>query len=492
MVLAILCVSKRYPRSLPTATVATGNHSRHSHRHHVRAFSDGNKKRNRGRNNDNDSKNIGKDPKHKDAGGNSNSSDARTEKYQKNTMAPREAAWLERQQEQQKQYQQEQYFQRFSSPSRFGPKSQKYFELASPKQRYGIRNLNLEMVKDSAQVPILIPGKTINDEITTGRNAIIANSTSDEETKGDNKHPSNPNNVKQRQRRRRRTLPTVNAAALLDAQAYCKRSAFTTGKVTKSGTEAAKRLLRGKKDLVDMLRGNIVLQQSSRPFCLAGHGVPKQLLQDHLNLADLMLREFNEPAELSFAQQDDGSSCIVPPALIKVREHDGQARVCPWPQESASDTTPELCLPQGEEEAEKTARAIYDSIVSQQESWSDRIALYLAVMNRFASKLGFVGSYLDKGSKKNMSVKMYRGMAYPVEVISRLDGDGDHGGPVPILQLSSVNRISDRHPHVSIRLQGTPDILPGNDRDGSSPPNPVTLVYGACFEEDPRLEPIQA
>ena len=84
---------------------------------------------------------------------------------------------------------------------------------------------------------------------------------------------------------------------------------------------------------------------------------------------------------------------------------------------------------------------------------------------------------------------MYRGMAFPVEVISRPD-DGDDDGPVPILEWSSLNRISDKQPHVSIRLQGTPDVTPGLHQGGS--PNPVTLVYDACFQEDPRLEPAQA
>jgi hypothetical protein len=120
-------------------------------------------------------------------------------------------------------------------------------------------------------------------------------------------------------------------------------------------------------------------------------------------------------------------------------------------------------------------------------TWEDRLSLYLAVMDRLANKLGLVGSYLQKESRKQWSVKMYRGMAYPLEVISSLDGE-EEDGPVPILEWSPLNRVSNKQPHVSIRIQGIPE---GPDASvGVSVP--VTLVYDALFQADPRLEPVAA
>jgi hypothetical protein len=354
--------------------------------------------------------------------------------------------WMEQQQE------------KLNRRSRFGPKSQKYFQAAlNPPKRYGMRSLNLKLVKDSSEIPILIPGRDIQEQSTK------------RETRGDD------NKKSVQGRRQRRKLPIVNASALLDTATYCKTSAKPSGVVTKSGTEAAKRLLRGKKDLVDMLRGQVVFQQNFS-VCLAGHRVPQQLLQDHINFADSILQRCDEPAECSFSYMKHSGGSDPYPDCMRICFYDGKSRLWAWPPP-----------PFTQRELMEDGKSVHDENANY--TWEERLALYLAVMDRIANKLGLVGSYLQKETKKQWSVKIYRGMAYPLEVISRPDGEDDNG-PVPILEWSPRNRLSNKQPHVSIRIQGLPDSPAGSG--GSTKGDAVTLVYDALFQDDPRLEPVIA
>ena len=404
-----------------------------------------------------------------------------------------EAAWIERRQQEQ----------RFQRQPRFAPKSRKSFQTASPSKQYGARPLtkNLRLIKDSFHVPILIPGQTLSDDSKdVGRTGSVRINT--DERIQQNKNNADQNDGKQSQvkakselnhmRRRRRMLPTVNASALLDAPTYCRNSAFTATGSNKNSNEqagmtmnsemnsktaAAKRLLRGKKDLLNMLRGDIILQESPRPFCLAGHGVPKQLLQEHINMGDSILHHFNEPAEVSVRNSDP---CY--PEAMKIREHNGQSRMWLWPTDKT--TEPHQLLEEQQRRAEE-AEVAGDSLQDISQTWGERLDLYIAVMDRLASGLWPSGSCFNKKSRQHWSLKIYRGMAFPVEVIAGADADG----PVPVLEWNPLHRISKRQPHMSIRLQGTPDLVPGASQESV---NPVTLVYDARFQEEPRLEPATA
>jgi hypothetical protein len=133
-------------------------------------------------------------------------------------------------------------------------------------------------------------------------------------------------------------LPILNASALLDASHYCKHSANASQ--TKSGLEAAKRLLRGKQDWITLVRKLVFRQQQQQQqsidharnnvtisaaynlsqvlderrlrrrripesyFVLTGHGIPHQLLQDHIDLASRLLLD----KSLQLHGGDTGSS----------------------------------------------------------------------------------------------------------------------------------------------------------------------------------------
>ena len=406
----------------------------------------------------------------------------------------------------------------FQRQTRFAPKSKKRFKIAAPHKKYYGYNRrssspilqDLPLVKDSAHFPILIPGQDVVEPSPPESTQITTSSTNaSTSATASTAHETEPHH----KRRRRRMLPTVDASALLDSTNYCRNSAFTafarskkknnsddgrmnniimkknnsiefegmSSHIGSNRTEVAKRLLRGKKDLLNLLRGDIILQENSRPFCLAGHGVPKQLLQEHINMGDSILHHFSEPAEVSLTNVEP-----IYPEKMKIREHDGQSRLWFWPGETTT-TSYQLLSQDDEEEKEEQQpksgeREVGDIFRDMSQTWGERLNLYIAVMDRLASKLGLVGPCFGKKARKQWSMKIYRGMAFPVEVISGTDT----GGPVPVLEWNPLNRMSSRQPHVSIRLQGTPDLIPGSKRRSL---NPVTLVYGARFQEDPRLEP---
>lgn len=95
----------------------------------------------------------------------------------------------------------------------------------------------------------------------------------------------------------------VDASPLLDPLDYCRRSAFPSGTASRSGTDAALRLLRGKQSFFQTMSSEVE-QNPSRPYALVGHGVPKQLLQEHINMADTLLSLQGDAAKCSFNNLD--------------------------------------------------------------------------------------------------------------------------------------------------------------------------------------------
>jgi hypothetical protein len=118
-------------------------------------------------------------------------------------------------------------------------------------------------------------------------------------------------------------IPLLNASALLDKREYCLKSAKAS--TTKSGTDAARRLLRGQRDLVQVLR-----QQSSlQTFILQGHGIPTALLQDNLCMAFNLLTNY-EAAALQWHQQNKVESIVSSESLSSLPWHEDWLETAPW------------------------------------------------------------------------------------------------------------------------------------------------------------------
>ena len=73
-------------------------------------------------------------------------------------------------------------------------------------------------------------------------------------------------------------LVNLDASPFLDPTLYIKKTAL--GSTRTCGTEGAKRLVNGQREIRDWIR-----MEGSVQFCLQGHGIPVQLLQDHIDCA---------------------------------------------------------------------------------------------------------------------------------------------------------------------------------------------------------------
>lgn len=122
-------------------------------------------------------------------------------------------------------------------------------------------------------------------------------------------------------------LWTVNVSPLLDPKDFCRKSAAFEGSYTRNGTLAARRLLEGKRRVLEDLRGDILKssrrqRKPPRAYAIIGHGVPKQLLQAHVDMADLLLKEHRHAAAVSFKNSSGELSF----ETLRVRSQDGQNR----------------------------------------------------------------------------------------------------------------------------------------------------------------------
>ncbi|KAG7371309.1 hypothetical protein IV203_019879 [Nitzschia inconspicua] len=172
-------------------------------------------------------------------------------------------------------------------------------------------------------------------------------------------------------------LKSINASALLNPRAFCAVSAKSTHthnvSLSINGTDAARRLLRGKKDCLVAARNMI---NASSPLMLQGHNVPPELLQHFVNMGDQLLRHYGPDAvecsfhnyhhELSVGNSGDSKNNKVSlPLHVRVR------------QRNATNA----CLP---------PPAAYDSRIydNREIDWNYHLELYLTVMQNFANSLG--------------------------------------------------------------------------------------------------------
>jgi hypothetical protein len=121
-------------------------------------------------------------------------------------------------------------------------------------------------------------------------------------------------------------LWTVNVSPLLDPNDFCKKSAAHGGTYSRNGTLAARRLLEGKKMVLEELRGDVLKSSKKqrkppRTYAIIGHGVPKQLLQSHVTMADWLLID-RHAAAISFKNSAGELSF----ETLRVRSRDGHNR----------------------------------------------------------------------------------------------------------------------------------------------------------------------
>lgn len=134
---------------------------------------------------------------------------------------------------------------------------------------------------------------------------------------------------------------TLQVAALLDKHRYARASAKASD--SKSGLGAAQRILKGQGELAQVLR------QLSCPVVLHGHGVPVELIQDHVDTAQTLLAADKELTSLQWNQES--------PALT-AQTSDGRTTQVPWNHDN--------------------------------EPLTHSVTLYLTVMHRISQHLGTV------------------------------------------------------------------------------------------------------
>lgn len=115
-------------------------------------------------------------------------------------------------------------------------------------------------------------------------------------------------------------LQAMNASALLDPLKYCKTSSRLSSNrsgVSRSisGTDAARRLLRGKKDFILAARS-----LKSQPALLEGHGVPPKLFQHCIDMADALLLQYSPDAvECTFHNYNTVLGQSKLPRILRIR-----------------------------------------------------------------------------------------------------------------------------------------------------------------------------
>jgi hypothetical protein len=276
----------------------------------------------------------------------------------------------------------------------------------------------------------------------------------------------------------RMALSSLDASALLDPLSYCKNSAKTaqTHGVNRSisGTDAARRLLRGKKQFITTARG------LRTPTLLVGHGVPDMLFQHCIDMADaLMLQCGPDVVECTFHNYNHNGNDSKLPQVLRIRGRDGTNQCSRWPPRVRSNI-----------------------------DWNHQMTLYLTVMERLAKNLGLVmqkkkspsptrededdqedGNQDDIVSSPllfpstnqmpHWNVDILRGSYFD---LYHVDGSTDSIPPMPMVEFSHIQDDSETIGHVLIRLQG--HALPNDEFHVEHSRKPVTLVFDACFRSE--------
>lgn len=271
------------------------------------------------------------------------------------------------------------------------------------------------------------------------------------------------------------SISSLDASALLDPLSYCKASAKVahTHGVSQSisGTDAARRLLRGKKEFITVAR------TMRSPGLLTGHGVPPELLQNCVDMADALMQHYGNIVEISFHNYNhDTSNETKLPHILRIRGQDGTNRCSQWPIRTSTD-------------------------------WDYHMSLYVAVMERLVKNLGLVlpcrrepfqsKRGQEESEQRNHDDFTASPLLFPSSnriphwnvdilrggVFQFYDGDdctlNDDMTPTPIVEFSHVDNDSEAQGRVLIRLQGK--SVPNRAFHFGQSGRRVTLVFDACF-----------
>jgi hypothetical protein len=337
-------------------------------------------------------------------------------------------------------------------------------------------------------------------------------------------------------------LPYLNASSVLDPSKYCRSSANSqagsaamTHGVSRSisGTDAARRLLRGKKEFVDTVRSQLLSissadgsQRTSHAAILSDHGVPIQLLQNCINMADALLWHYgNQHTENEAMTPDLRSRAEVIASASELSFHNYYQQRA---NNSARSSSAQPLLPQVlRVRARNTNKCTtWPPNEAAAAEWNHNMSLYLTVMERLASKLcialkkkrdstapdgdtSFEYGEQEEDEDVTASPLLFGNSSYPMSHVDFIRGsffdiarniDGEEREDVlsePLVLVDWVQstqgapRGSSILGHVMIRMQGRAFRdsemhallgLSSTVRKKSS--SQVTMVFDSCFRQD--------
>lgn len=225
-------------------------------------------------------------------------------------------------------------------------------------------------------------------------------------------------------------LPVINASALLNTQSYCIQSAKAA--TSRSGTEAARRLLRGKKEWLSVIKTQ-VLYNNIDSYVLQGHGIPVQLLQNHVDLADAVLRQCQANL-VTFADLE----------TVKVRNTNGTSHQQPFILNEDMNDAMQLYTTVMERLVKKLA-----IVLKQPASSSPTTTTSPSDNNMYVDEYDNTWSETPSGQTQlKWKAEFLKGVAFPADWLPNEDA------VVPIVKWTLPR--PGMAPKVSIRLQGYP------------------------------------
>lgn len=224
-------------------------------------------------------------------------------------------------------------------------------------------------------------------------------------------------------------LPQLHASAVLDPKHFCRISAAPNATI--SGSDATQRLIRGKRHFFKTIRNernDKANQDVRKMYLLRDHGVPNQLLQHHLRIADSWLCQQGDAYELSVKNIFDE----IHYDSMLIRTEDGSSCVKVWPEE-----------------------------------WKDDMELYFTVMNRITTSLSNILSENEGHSQlrlKQWKAYARRDVVLPPQLLSE-------GTEVtPVVEFDNLKGSAGT---ISIRLQN--NLAVNGER-------PISIVFVSTFD----------